>query len=1164
MPRSGPAATRPGKAALLLALVILALLAGGVWSLQAERERHHELAADELQAIGSLKANQIAEWRAERLGDAQIEAASTGLIAAAARYLQRPTPADEAELTAHFEVAREAYRYRDVMLVRTNGQVALSLTGELQVLGEEAKTALAQMIRDRRPVLTDLHLGPGSMPAHLDSFAPVVTEGRVVGAIVNCTDPQTLLFPLIQSWPVPSETAESLLVRREGDEVLFLNELRHRQGSALSLRIPVSRTDLPAAMAIAGTRGIVEGLDYRGVPVVASLQAVDGSDWALVAKVDRAEIFAEWGRQAILTWAMVIAMVLALCALAAVLWHREAQELLRQRLDAAEQLAAGEERYRATLMSIGDGVIVTDAEGKVQICNAVAAALTGWPMDEAEGQPMDEVFRIVNEYTREVVESPVDKVLCEGGVVGLANHTLLLARDGHELPIADSGAPIHRADGTVAGVVLVFRDQTQERETERVLTENERLLREAQSIAGVGSYVLDIPSSQWDSSAVLDSIFGIGDDYARTVEGWGGLMHPEDTESMLAYLVGDVFVNGKFDRQYRIVRQTDGAERWVHGKGHVEYGEDGAPLRMVGTIEDITDRLLAEEALQRQADVDAALAELSAELLKPEATVDQMAEATLRHARELTASDHGFASSIDAKTGDNVLLCWTTMDGEACRLVEPGARVAFGRDADGRYAALWGHALNQREPVVTNDPDSHPASVGIPEGHVPVRSYLSVPVIAEDELIGQIAVANSSRDYTADDVEVISRLAALYGLALRDRRLRATLLDSEQQLRQAQRMEAVGRLAGGVAHDFNNMLQTMLGNAEIALLELEPDSEVSGYVEEIIKAGQRSAALTNQLLAFARQQTINPRLLDLNEVVAGTLRMLGRLIGEDINLVWRPAPRLGPVLMDPAQVDQILANLVVNSRDAIAGVGTITIETGEAVIDADSLAADDWRVPGRHVVLSISDDGCGMDKETVAKVFEPFFTTKAVGKGTGLGLATVYGIVKQNEGFINVYSEPGQGTTIRIYLPWQSGELREAEEVSARSELPGGSETVLLVEDEASLLLLAQRMLTQLGYTVLTAGSPEDALRIAQTQSEPIHLVITDVVMPGMSGRDLWQCLLDLRPGLKCLYMSGYTADVISQRGVLDEGVHFLSKPFSMETLADQVRTVLRSPAAPR
>ena len=377
------------------------------------------------------------------------------------------------------------------------------------------------------------------------------------------------------------------------------------------------------------------------------------------------------------------------------------------------------------------------------------------------------------------------------------------------------------------------------------------------------------------------------------------------------------------------------------------------------------------------------------------------------------------------------------------------------------------------------------------------------------------------------------------------------------QMIQAQKLESVGRLAGGIAHDFNNMLVVILGHIELAMKRLDSTHPIHADLEEIQKAAQRSADLTQQLLGFARRQTVAPKILDLNDTVDGMLKMLRRLIGEEIDLAWLPGGALWPVHIDPAQINQVLANLCLNARDAIAGVGKVSIETHNAIFDEAYCAEHAEVRPGEYVLLAVSDNGCGMDQATQAHLFEPFFTTKAIGQGTGLGLATVYGIVRQNNGFINLHSEPGRGTTFKMYLPRFTGGAVEPAAESTAETPQGRGETVLLVEDEALNLSVSRAMLEDLGYRVLTAGTPGEALRQAKAHAGEIQLLITDVVMPEMNGRDLARLLGAIYPGLKCLFFSGHTANVIAHRGVLDEGVHFLQKPFSMRDLAIKARKAL-------
>ena len=377
------------------------------------------------------------------------------------------------------------------------------------------------------------------------------------------------------------------------------------------------------------------------------------------------------------------------------------------------------------------------------------------------------------------------------------------------------------------------------------------------------------------------------------------------------------------------------------------------------------------------------------------------------------------------------------------------------------------------------------------------------------------------------------------------------------QLQQAQKMESVGRLAGGVAHDFNNMLGVILGHTDLAMERLDPSQAAHGNLEEIHKAASRSAELTRQLLAFAHKQTVLPRTLRLNDTVAGMLKMLQRLIGENIEIVWRPGGELWPVRMDPSQVDQIMANLAANARDAIAGVGALTIATRNRPVPEGAAPPLPVMPPGDYVELAVADDGIGMDAETLANIFEPFYTTKGVGKGTGLGLAMIYGIVKQNSGFIEVESAPGQGSTFRIYLPRHPGEDDPAPAPPAPAAARPGHETVLLVEDEPELLELTRQLVAAQGYTVLTAESPSEAIRLAGEHPGTIQLLMTDVVMPEMNGWDLAGALQASHPGLRCLFTSGYTRDVIARNGVLADGLQFLQKPYTKQILLTKVREVL-------
>lgn len=382
----------------------------------------------------------------------------------------------------------------------------------------------------------------------------------------------------------------------------------------------------------------------------------------------------------------------------------------------------------------------------------------------------------------------------------------------------------------------------------------------------------------------------------------------------------------------------------------------------------------------------------------------------------------------------------------------------------------------------------------------------------------------------------------------------------EEQLRQAQKMEAIGRLAGGIAHDFNNLLTAIIGYSQVAMSRLDSSDSVYSAIEQVDKAAQRAATLTSQLLAFSRRQILQPKLLDLNDVVNDMNRMLQRLIGEDVKLVTVVQPSLGTVMADPGQIEQVIVNLAVNARDAMPQGGKLTIETANVELDENYTRTHAQVEPGSYIMLAVSDTGSGMDVETMSKIFEPFFTTKEVGRGTGLGLSTVYGIIKQSGGHIWVYSEPGQGTSFKIYLPRVEGMPEMLGLDAGHLTLMRGSETILLVEDEEAVRKLAREILEMNGYTVLEASNGDDALRMAHDPENKIDLLLTDVVMPDTSGKELANQLGITMPHIKVLYMSGYTDNTIIHHGVLDAGIAFLQKPFTPSSLARKVRAVLDDP----
>jgi signal transduction histidine kinase/ActR/RegA family two-component response regulator len=487
-------------------------------------------------------------------------------------------------------------------------------------------------------------------------------------------------------------------------------------------------------------------------------------------------------------------------------------------------------------------------------------------------------------------------------------------------------------------------------------------------------------------------------------------------------------------------------------------------------------------------------------------------------------------------------------------------RSALGTNIPLNDNPMYLYLKENKTPLVIEDAEAN-LRIGALHDLVHMRgtaSLLIVPLLVDGEVEGGLVIEFlESRHFSARDVDLARRVAEQVSSFLARARLEEQRQQLEEQFLQAQKLEAVGRLAGGIAHDFNNLLTIIHLSTRLMERQLHPEDPLAEQVRRIQDADRRATGLTQQLLAFSRREIVEPHLLDLNEVITNLNPMLRRIIGEDVELRSILARDLWTVKIDPSQMDQVLFNLAVNARDAMPTGGRLIVETANVILDRAYTMRHLDVEPGEYVLLSISDTGEGMDEEVKAHIFEPFFTTKEKGKGTGLGLATVHGIVKQNQGHIWVYSELGVGTTFKIYLPHVSEGVRAPTALPVEGVAAQGTETLLLVEDEAEVRELTRDILAALGYQVLMAEDGVQALQVAAEHDGPIHLLLTDVVMPGMSGRTLADELLSSHPEMRVLYVSGYTDNAIVHHGVLTEGTNFLSKPFDLETLAHRVRTVL-------
>jgi PAS domain S-box-containing protein len=971
MPETRPFARIDRLALLVFAATSVGIALGGISLGQREQRRDLDVAYEQLSAVAQLKARQISEWRQERQAGARALADWPGFAPAVQRWLGRPDdPRLSEDVRRYLTASRDNLGYVDVQVCSTAGRL-LSASPHGPTRPDDGLLHLVREAADtRRVVISEMHRADGLNV--IDVVAPILdADGRSTAALVVRSDSNRSLAPLLQSWPVASRTAETLLLAREGDTVLFLTNPKGRPGTALELRVPLTQIRVAAVQAALGTRGRWDGVDEGGNPVVADLRAIPDSPWLLVAEIHTSEALAGASARDRAILAFVL-LTIALTGTALFAVNRKRQlDTYRALYEAQLERDAVTRHYEFVLRYAPDVVLLSDNEGTIIDVNERANDTYGYRVEELRGQ-----------------------------------HVSVLRAPGSQEAFRNQWESLPAADPAVFETVHRRRD---------------------------------------------------------------GTLFPVEVSARLITLDG---------RRYR----------------HA-------------IVRDITVRKQAEEALRAS-------------------------EARYRLL---------FNSSNDA-----IFVCGIDERGMPARFVEVNdeacTRLGYTREELLRLSPLDIDAPSAHDTFTAMMERLQATGQAVWEGAHVTKDGRVIPVEISNHMFewnGQPAALASVRD-------ISERKQA-------ERELRA----SQEQFLQAQKMLAVGQLAGGVAHDFNNILSVIINYADFGLEDLPEGSPLHEHFSQIRAAGERAAKLTGQLLAFSRRQVFEPQAVDLNEIVRRMEPMLTRLIGEDLHLTTVYGPDVLPVTADPSQLEQVVMNLVVNARDAMPSGGTLVIETANVTLDAAYASAHPGSRPGPHAALSVSDNGHGMDEATRARVFEPFFTTKPHGKGTGLGLATVYGIVKQSGGSIYVYSEVGRGTTFRIYLPASAARSAAATVSGTASRRSGGTERILLVEDDEAVRSLAHRVLSTAGYRVVCAATGAEAIAAYRTAAEPFDLLVTDVVMPEMSGKQVADRLHEIHPGLKVLFVSGYAENAIVHQGILDANIEFLGKPFTALDLTGKVREVL-------
>jgi len=879
-----------------------------------------------------------------------------------------------------------------------------------------------------------------------------------------------------------------------------------------------------------------------------------------------------------------------------------------------------EERYQALFESSLDCVFLSDFEGNFLDANQTALNLLGYAREEVEGLTF---AKLLAADQLPLAQQALEELIA----TGVQKQTVVLRLQTRNCrPVfVEIYCSLIRHEGHPFAIQGIARDITQRQQVMAMLQDSTQQLLAAQQLAQLGSYEFNLQTDRWSSSVVLDQLFGIAnEDFTKNLAGWLQIVHPADRAEMQRYLQDDVLKScANFDRNYRIVRQDDQQERWVHGLGKLFFDPEGRVVRMAGTIQDITEQKRAAESLANerlllrtlvdhlpvavylkdaagrktlanpvdlrnlgrateaevlgQTDFDFFPPEQAANFYADDQQVLQSGKPVLDREEKIVLADGTFIWNQTSKvplhdaTGQIIGLAGVSRDiTERKRLEETNERLATAVEQSAESIEITdteGKILYVNPAFQKTSGYSAAEVLGqypriLKSGQHDIDFYRRMWSVLKAGETWSGHFINRRKDGTLYEEEAnITPVRDAAGKVVNFVAVKRDVtreVQLEAQLRHSQKMEAIGQLAGGVAHDFNNILAVI--QLQAGLLTSEPGLPglQKECAQEIEQAAQRAANLTRQLLLFSRKQSLQLRDLDLNEAVTGISRMLQRVLGENIQMQFKLATHPLLVHADGGMMDQVLMNLTVNARDAMPKGGQLVIQTSEVEFDETTAAQMTQVRPGRFACVSVTDTGSGMPPEILSRIFEPFFTTKEIGKGTGLGLATVFGIVQQHHGWINVYSEVGQGTTFRIYLPRLNQAGEKAVGWSALVAVLGGKETILLVEDDAALRTVVKTSLSRLGYQVLVAADGATAVNLWHQHRDDIKLLLTDLVMPGgLTGKELAAQLKSEAPKLKVIYVSGYSAEVASKDFPLEEGVNFLAKPFEAQKLAQTVRNCL-------
>ncbi len=1221
---------------LIIIFVLFSVASGtaGYFFCQNQKRNIEEEKWDQLSAIADLKIRQISNWHKDRMADASVIIESPFFADRVQQFLRSPTSTKvKHEILNWMESRQKHYQYQSLHFIDSRGMVRLSVPEGEEVLGPGAKALCAEAMRTKRIVFSDFYQGKIAKVVRLTLVVPILTpDGHdtfPIGVLLLRIDPHQFLYPLVQSWPTRSHSSETLLIRREGEYMLSLNELRHQTNTALTLRFPLSDKQLSGPKAAFREEGIFEGTDYRRVPVLMAMRGIPNTPWFLVAKVDREEIYAPIRRRAWFTGIVMSSLIVGAGLSIGFFWRHQHAQFCQRQNEAELERQALARHFDYLTKYANDIILLMDQDMKIIEANDRAIESYGYSRDELLQLRLVDLQSL---ETRSNFVVPMKDIGEQGGLVFETEHQ---RKDGTRFPAENSTRVIEVEEKRFYQSII--RNVTDRKRAEEALYMEKQRFQTLTENAPFGMVMIDKGGTFRYINPKFRELFGYDLKDIPDGKTWFRKAYPDSTyrHHVISAWINDFESDTPGEKRPKTYAVTckDRTEKIINFiPVQLETGEN------LIACEDITERKQVDEVLRKSEhyfrsllfnihedilviDRDYKVTDVNNTLL---VTVGLKREEVIgRHCYEILhdynqpCSRYGEQCSLQAvfDSGNpyNCRHIHTRLDNQSDRSkVWVDILLSPLKDVHGNVTrvieamrditdlVLTGEALRESEERHRTAIENSPDGVAIVQGGQPLfvnQKFVEIfgydrpeeivgkplcTVVPADDL-NQMEEVNYERqrdgpitlrhefkgirkggepiliEVSATQITYRGEAASL--VYLRDiterKRKEQEVAFLQEQLRQSQKMEAIGLLAGGIAHDFGNLLAIVQGYSELSLLKLPKEGPLREDIEEVKEAAGRAKDLIGRLLAFSRRQIFQTSILDLNTILRDLEKMLRRIIGEDIELITLLASDLGKVEADPGQIEQILLNLAVNARDAMPSGGKLTIETTNIELDKTYARSHVAVKPGRYLMVSVSDTGIGMTPEVRERLFEPFFTTKQRGKGTGLGLSTVYGIVKQSGGNIWVYSEPGYGTTFKIYLPRVDETLKQPGEKKLLEEFPGGNETILVVEDEEKVLKLVLQILRVQGYKVLEAPRGGDALLISKQHEGPIHLMVTDVVMPGMNGQELAKRLAPFRPEMKVLYMSAYPDNAVVHHGVLKEGVNFIQKPFTVAGLAKKVRDVL-------